>query len=163
VQHPDDFPEAAVPKYHLVECRDGEMPMVSIHDTPEKLAHRLNYLDGEDMVVWAFLGLPVLLTKGPFRSLLLPHNAAMSVTLQPGVYVSLEDRERIIQTDGYLGPPELVEQDPEVDRDLKDPASLGENYDVEADDYEDDTTEDTQFDDADDDEGDDDDELGEPV
>jgi hypothetical protein len=105
--------DATVARYCIVEGPDGGWPMARLFKTPQAMAKRVCELEGTDTVVWMFFGLPIYLTKGPQRYLLLPggEKAVMVPLIQGGsckiVAADLiEDME--IQDDGFVGPPALA-------------------------------------------------------
>lgn len=109
---PEQEYDATLARYGLVECPDGEWGAMRIFKRVEGLASRVGQLEGEDVVVWAFFGLPVRLTKGPQRYLLLPNGKAVMVPAYEGGPTKVVDADLLdtleIQEDGYLGPPELA-------------------------------------------------------
>lgn len=112
-QTPDEDVDASVARYAIVESPDGEWAMARLYKTPEALAKRVGQLDGSDTVVWCFFGLPIQLTRGPQRYLILPGgNQAIAVPLVPGAPCKLVPADLLesleIQEDGYLGPKELA-------------------------------------------------------
>jgi hypothetical protein len=78
---------------------------------PEALASRLAFLEGQEVAVWPFFGLPMGFTKGPPRHLMLPNGEAMTIPISdsqaPEIVQRLFDAADM-QEDGFLGPPELV-------------------------------------------------------
>lgn len=76
------------------------------------LARRIAALEGEEVAVWPFFGLPVSVTKGPQRQLVLPDGSLLTIPMYEGQEpVLLDAGERPvgeIQEDGFLGSPELV-------------------------------------------------------
>lgn len=111
---------ASLPKgtsYGLFESPDGEWATVRMFRNAEDLARRISELEGQDIVVLPFVGIPLALTKGSPRHLLLPDNAtAAAIPLAEGLPVelvsvrSIADKE--IQEDGYLGHPAMTERIP---------------------------------------------------
>lgn len=107
---PDPLPDLPC-RYGLVEAPDGEMPSLRLFRTPEALAARVAELDGRDVAVWAFFGVPVPLTVGPARHLLLPDGRAARVPAFPGDPPAVVDSAppgAALQEDGFLGPPDLL-------------------------------------------------------
>jgi hypothetical protein len=99
---------AVVPQYCLVECPDGEWPVVKTFPTADVLAERICELQGQDCVVWAFYGVPLRLTRGPRRHLLLPDGTSLPVTWGGAGPVSAAPfTSADVQHDGFVGPPEL--------------------------------------------------------
>ncbi len=101
-----------VARYHLVECPDGEMSHVTSLKTAESLARRIGDLEGEDMEVWAFYGIPMLLSRGPQRYLSLPDGEHAITIPRGGMPIKTVDITLLTsvkgQEDGYLGPPMLA-------------------------------------------------------
>ena len=116
---PDEADEAVEPneklaRYCLIECPDGDWSMVRMFKTPDGLARRIGQLEGEDMVVWAMFGIPLRITKGPQRYLLLPDGmTALTIPVVVGGPVKEVEADLLdqleLQDDGYLGPPELAQ------------------------------------------------------
>jgi hypothetical protein len=99
---------AVVPQFCLVECPDGEWPVVKTFPTADALAQRVGELHGQDCVVWAFYGIPLRLTRGPRRHLLLPDGTALPATWGGAGRVSADQfTSADVQDDGFVGPPEL--------------------------------------------------------
>ncbi len=101
-------------RFGLVECKDGEWAVTRAYKKPETLARRLCELDGKDVVVSAFFGIPLAITKGPQRYLMLPGGTqAITVPIVEGLATPIIDAETIrhlgVEEDGFLGPPELRE------------------------------------------------------
>jgi hypothetical protein len=109
---PEEEYDGSVARYGLVECPDGDWGAMRLFKRVEGLAARVGQLEGEDVVVWAFFGLPLRLTKGPQRYLLLPNGKAIMVPMYEGGPCKIVDAGLIdvleVQEDGYLGPPELA-------------------------------------------------------
>ena len=100
-------------RYCLIECPDGDWSMIRMFKSPEGLARRIGQLEGEDTVVWAVFGIPLRITKGPQRYLLLPDGqTALTVPVIEGGPVKQVDADLLdsleLQDDGYIGPPELA-------------------------------------------------------
>jgi hypothetical protein len=110
---PDEEVDTSVARWGLVEAPDGEWATMRLFKTPEGLAKRIASLEGQDVVVAAFFGLPLQVTRGTQRYLILPGGQqAVMIPIYAGgpcklvpanVLDSLE-----IQDDGFLGPPELA-------------------------------------------------------
>jgi len=101
-------------RFGLVECVDGEWTVTRTYKKPETLARRLCELDGQDVVVSAFYGIPLTITKGPQRYLMLPGGTqAITIPIVEGLAAPIVDAELVrhlaIEEDGFLGPPELRE------------------------------------------------------
>ena len=113
VLRPEDEIDASVARYCVVEGPDGGWPTARLFKTPEALARRISQLDGTDMVIWCFFGIPIHLTRGPQRYLLLPggQDAIMIPLIEGGPckIVPADLLENLeLQDDGFLGPPELA-------------------------------------------------------
>lgn len=111
--HPVD----AEARFCLVEAPDGEWPSVRMLKTPEALAHRVRSLEGQDVVVWAFYGIPLQLTRGPQRFLVMPDQQTAiqipALAKQTPQLVSLDVLDNAeIQDDGFLGPREWSQTNP---------------------------------------------------
>lgn len=103
----------AVPKYGIVECQDGEWAQLRTFKNAEGLARRLQQLEGQDVVVWCFYGVPLAVTKGPQRYLELPGGVQkIQVPMFEGGPCKVVDADLLgkqaVQEDGYIGPPELA-------------------------------------------------------
>jgi hypothetical protein len=106
--------EPGAVRYALIEVPSGEWPVVRVFKSAEGLAGRVGMLEGEDVVVAPFYGVPLSFTKGPQRYLLLPDGqTAIQVPMYQGGPCKLVDASLLgnaeVQTDGFLGPPELSE------------------------------------------------------
>lgn len=99
------------PKYGLVESEDGEWPKMHVFKNAEALARRLQQMEGKDVVAWAFYGIPLAITEGPQRYVVLPGGTALTVPMFDGGPVKVVDADTldklVIEEAGYLGPPEL--------------------------------------------------------
>lgn len=100
-------------RFCLVECPDGEFPVLRVFRTAEALARRLQQLEGGDVTAWAFYGIPLPITQGPQRYVLLPdRQTGMSIPVRAGEAIQQVDLalldEVVVQEDGFLGPPELA-------------------------------------------------------
>lgn len=105
--------DASIAKFHLVECADGEWATVSTFKVPEGMVRRLADLEGQDTNVWAFYGVPLIISRGPQRYVCLPDGKhAMTVPPYAGGPVKIVDITLLTgikpQDDGYMGPPELA-------------------------------------------------------
>lgn len=101
-------------RYCLVECRDGEWATVHMLKTAEGLARKIDSLDGQDIAVWAFYGIPLPVTKGDPRFVFLQDGrTAVQVPTYEGGPVRRVDVDllsgKALEEIGYLGPPELLE------------------------------------------------------
>lgn len=109
--------EQSVAKWGLVESPDGEWAQMRLFKSAEGLARRVQQLEGKDVVVWAFWGVALPLTKGPQRLLLLPGGKqAIQIPLYEGgpceVVPVADPDELVFEKMGYVGPPELAEAPP---------------------------------------------------
>ena len=59
-------------QWYLVECHDGELPVLRGYPTPEALARRIGALEGINVAVWPFYGAPIVVSEGPSRKMRLP-------------------------------------------------------------------------------------------
>jgi hypothetical protein len=106
--------EPAAVRYCLVEAPDGEWPVQRVFKTAEGLARRLGQLEGQDVVATPYYGIPLRLTKGPQRYLLLPDGqSAIQVPMYPDGPAKVVEADLLgeleIQEDNHLGKPELTE------------------------------------------------------
>lgn len=100
-------------KYCLIECRDGEWPTLNGYKTPQSMAKRISDLEGEDIVVFAVMGVPMPITKGPQRYVFLPDGkTAMAVPVHAGGPSRMVDASLLsnlsLEDEGFLGPPQLA-------------------------------------------------------
>ncbi len=107
---PKIAPNAA--RYCAVEAVDGEWAQLRVFKTAEAAARRLGEVEGRDMVVWVFYGVPCQFTVGPRRHLFLPDGTALPVPLYQGEGVTPVDAAALgdtaFETSGFVGPPELA-------------------------------------------------------
>ena len=106
--------DVSVVHFGLVESPDGEWLTTRLFTTAEALAKRLGQLEGTDTVVQGFVGLPLHITKGPQRYLLIPgaEKAIMIPMYEGGPcrHVSADVLDGLeLQDDGFLGPKELID------------------------------------------------------
>jgi len=103
--------KAPAPQYGLVEVVDGEWPTLTMSPTVAGMVNRIQALEGKDVVVWPFYGIPLALSEGPQRYVVLPNGTAVSVPLfdgGPSHTVPATKLQGIsIESSGYLGPVEL--------------------------------------------------------
>lgn len=130
-------------RYCLIECPDGGWSTVRMFKNKEDLARRLGRLEGEDMVVWAMFGVPLRLTKGPQRYLLLPDGmTALTIPIIEGGPVKTIEADLLdqieLQDDGYVGPPELAQAHTVADEDKKHKTTPNKSKQMIEDDYLDD-------------------------
>jgi hypothetical protein len=107
-------PEPAEAAHYLFAAHDGAWPQEWKFRTPEGLARELGRLDGQDVVVRPWAGMPLAITKGPQRYLLSADGkTAWTVPTAEGLPVRRLDADLIaevpLQEDGYLGPDVLVQ------------------------------------------------------
>ena len=101
------WPRGHRPYYLLFESEDGESPVVRIFTSKEALVSRMHQLEGRDVYVFPVYGILEPFSQGPDRVIFFHDDTAMQFT--PIVAeVTLMETERLMQSDGYLGPPELV-------------------------------------------------------
>ncbi len=110
---PSPAPDLTQVRYGVVESPDGEWPVTRLFKTPEGLATHLGRLEGSDTSVACFYGVPLPITKGPQRYLLLPDGAnvveiPLHTTADPRVVSADAIRTAAIEENGFLGPPELA-------------------------------------------------------
>lgn len=101
-------------QFLMLECADGGWPVMRTCRTPEAVAKRMSELEGTDTVVVALYGLALQFTKGPQRYLFLPgRKKAIQVPMYKGGPLKTVGADLLsgfeLQSDGYLGPDELVQ------------------------------------------------------
>jgi hypothetical protein len=101
-----DLPEAARPAFCMVECAEGQFPVLRLFSTLEGLVERMQSLEGRDVAVWPFWGVPLPFSQGPNRVLILPDDQAITIDKRQRV-VDIDEDDIILQEDGFLGLPEL--------------------------------------------------------
>lgn len=104
---PREFPDNSSPRYCLIECPDGESPLMRLYVTAEAMCDRIRDLDGTDTYVFPIFGIPCQFTRGPNRILILPHDMAIQIT-PATVMIDLLTAPVDIERSGFLGPPELA-------------------------------------------------------
>ena len=100
-------------RFGIVECADGEWSVLRLYKSSDALAHRIGQLDGSDTVVWCFFGVPIQITQGTPRYLLLEGSENAICVQKTGKCsrVPVSQLEPIaIQHDGFLGPDDLVRE-----------------------------------------------------
>lgn len=112
-QPPDDTRNAQQPCFCLVEGRDGQWPVLRTFKSAEGLARRIGQLEGEDVILWPFFGVPLEFSKGGQRYLRLPDGEnLLSIPRFEGGPVSrlpvTAIRKFDAQDTGFVGPPELA-------------------------------------------------------
>jgi hypothetical protein len=99
------------PNYCLVEADDGEWPKLHRFKSAVDMAKYIRKLEGRDVVIWPLFGVPLSISDGPQRYLILPNdNLAITIPMFDGAeckLVSLDTLELTTNESGYLGPPEL--------------------------------------------------------
>jgi hypothetical protein len=107
-------PKVTKPEWCMFVCPFGEFPSLVIYTSLEAMAKRLRTLEGQDMAVFPFYGVPVPFTRGPCRFLRLPDGQ-----LRPlfdlsafGTFVANPLSEPPIDSTYYLGPEELSDVAP---------------------------------------------------
>jgi len=100
-------------RYCCVENTGEEEPVLRIFRTPEALARHLSKLDGGDVYVIPFLGVPLRFSGGPQRYLELPDgDKVMVVPHLPGGPCRVVDADLVDfdpQENFFLGPDELCD------------------------------------------------------
>lgn len=104
------------PRFCLCEMPDGEYPNVRIFKGVEGLVTYLGKLEGDDMAVWAFYGIPLRFTvpdKGGHRYLFLPgEQEAIPIPrtdMEPIQKIAADLLELDFQADGWIGDPVMAE------------------------------------------------------
>ena len=100
------WPKDGEPAYCLVECPDGELPSLRIFASLTGLLDRMYRLDGEDVSVWPFYGIPISFSQGTPRVIFPPDRKPMTIEANPKP-VDEAEQKVTIQDDGFLGPPEM--------------------------------------------------------
>lgn len=98
-------------RFGLVECADGDAPLVRLFRSAEALVKHVSSLSGDDVFVWAFYGLPLPFTVGPQRYLLLPggtHAISVPSSGNPIRKVEVDVLGLDLDDEVFLGPIELV-------------------------------------------------------
>ena len=115
VEESDEVFDDSTYRFCLVESPEGDYPRLRMFNDAASLAKRLASLEGQDVAVWPFYGLPLSFTKlegGAPRHLILPSGSALTIPTFPGQEPeetsSFFASDSDIQEDGFLGPPELV-------------------------------------------------------
>jgi hypothetical protein len=94
-------------RFCLIECTDGETPLMRAYASPEAMGERIRVLDGTDTHVFMVFGVPCRITKAPNRMLLLPQDTAIQLT--PAiVMIDVMEESVEIEANGFLGLPELM-------------------------------------------------------
>lgn len=100
------WPQGRKPKFCLAMQKDGEWQTLKIFGDLDTLVARLRELEGTDTGAIPFLGIPLPVTKGPDRLLMLPDNTA--VRIRDGKKIDEIQDEVVLQDDWFFGPPELA-------------------------------------------------------
>lgn len=100
-------------KYSMIECHDGDWPVVKTFKSPEALARRIGALHGSDTTVIPFFGIALRVTEGPQRYLYLPGDKrVIQIPMYAGGPAKTHNVDMLgeltVQKDGFLGPPELA-------------------------------------------------------
>lgn len=110
---PDDSPKPMSMRYGLVESHNGEWAYTRVFRSPEELADRVAALEGQDVVVQCFYGIPLPITKGRQRYMAMPDGRMFRLPMFAGDRGGIVDpaaiRDLEIEERGFLGPPELAE------------------------------------------------------
>lgn len=107
-------PDVTAACFGMVEAENGEWAKMRLFRDAEGLAFRLAEQEGKDIVVWCFYGIPLKLSRGPQRYLMLPDGQS-AVKIPMGCVGSVEfvDGSFLdgfeMQDDGFIGPPQLAE------------------------------------------------------
>lgn len=102
---PDD-PRA--PQYCMVECPEGEHPVLRVFTDKLSLAAHMKGIDGTDTFCWPFYGVPLSFTCGPVRVLMCPDDTAIQLTPKVKENPDIDETDLPLQTDGFMGPPVLL-------------------------------------------------------
>lgn len=107
-------PDATAGRFGLVETRGGEWGVMRLFKSLNGLASRIAALEGQDVVVHAFYGIPLPLTKGPQRYIFAPDGlTAMMIPMYVNGPVQVVEADLVSaidrQEDGFVGPPALAE------------------------------------------------------
>ena len=102
----------------VLEAHDGEWPKCESFGTPEDLLTRIQSLDGEDLTVFAYYGIPIIFSKSSPRQLYLPDGTCLARGPDGKLQTTPlhDDQELEIQEDGYLGPSTYREGLPEDEK-----------------------------------------------
>jgi hypothetical protein len=100
-------------RWGLVESPNGDWAVLRMFKTAEGLARRVGQLAGDDVVVWAFYGVPLVLSRGPQRYLALPGgDRVVKIPLADGLPAETVPASAAFgvrpQDDGFLGPTALA-------------------------------------------------------
>jgi hypothetical protein len=118
VEMPPEEESLAVPKYCLVETPEGEFPRVKLFTGIEAMSRYLGSIEGKEIAVWPFFGVPLWLTKSDSKSkvryVLLPGNeeaaAIPNTKREPFEIIEAELIDHLeYQEDGWIGDPALAE------------------------------------------------------
>ena len=121
LQDTSEEPEySSNPVWCLCEFPEGEFPKVRLFRSPDNLARYMRRLEGQEVAVWAFYGVPLSFTapdpKFNRRYLCLPGNQeAILIPSSPTESIQRVDISILellgldVQEDGWLGDPRLAE------------------------------------------------------
>jgi hypothetical protein len=126
-------------RWGLVESPNGDWAVLRTFKTVEGLARRVGQLNGDDTVVWAFYGVPLALSRGPQRFLLLPGGErAVKIPLADGLPAEVVPASAAVgarpQDDGFLGPNALSVGHPPPEPEKKKKVTAAVDDDEEDDD-----------------------------
>lgn len=100
-------------RYGVVECPDGEFPVVRLFKTEEALAKHIGGREGKDMSIVPFYGHFLRFSKGPQRYLHTPQGDRMVLIPRDGIGPVKSCEADLVnfdwQEDGFVGPPELAD------------------------------------------------------
>lgn len=107
-------PDVNAACFGMVEAENGEWAKMRLFPDVEALAMRLALQEGQDVVVWCFYGIPLKLSRGPQRYLMLPDGQnAVKIPMGAVGPVEFVDGSFLdsfeMQEDGFIGPPQLAE------------------------------------------------------
>lgn len=104
-----------VPRFCLVESENGEWPRLRICNNAEALVKQMAAVEGKDMTVFPFYGIPLRFSKGPQRYLILPDGeTALSIPVVEGAKIQRVEAELLgleVEPNNFVGPPELADPD----------------------------------------------------
>lgn len=101
----------------MIESHDGEYPRIYTYKTDAAVIKRMLDLDGQDVCVFPFFGIPVPFSRESPRIVFLPNADAVHMSGQPMTEEAFE-QDFDLQEHGFLGPVELQEPAEDDDDDL---------------------------------------------
>lgn len=106
-------PDQLIARYGCVVMAAGEYPVLHLFTTQTALVNFISEKEGQDVAISLFYGLPILMTKGPNRYLVLPGGTqAICIPRNPVKKVQMVDATLLdsveIQEDGFLGPEAFI-------------------------------------------------------